>query len=114
MKSRLSGIVILTLFVISSFFLIIYPADSANFDREPGYTYPVNKVPYMPKPHKPRQYVIYRAVDEISVDGVLDETSWANDEWTNKFDHILSTRGYKKPFLATRAKMLWDCVNSAS
>ena len=93
--------VLLPLFAINT-------VEPANFDREPGYVYPVDKTPYTPKPHKPRQYVVYRAVDSISVDGLLDEKSWANAEWTNKFDHILSTRGYTKPFLATRAKMLWD------
>ena len=94
-------VAVLTLFVIHS-------ADAANFDREPGYIYPVDKTPYSPKPHKPRQYVVYRTVGPVVVDGSLDETSWANAEWTNKFDHILSTRGYTKPFVATRAKMLWD------
>lgn len=93
--------VLLPLFAINT-------VEPANFDREPGYVYPVDKTPYTPKPHKPRQYVVYRAVDSISVDGLLDEKSWANAEWTNKFDHILSTRGYTKPYLATRAKMLWD------
>lgn len=85
-----------------------HPVEPANFDREPGYSYPVDSKPYTPKPHKPRQYVLYRAVDPIIVDGSLNEKSWAYAEWTNTFDHILSTRGYTKPFLATRAKMLWD------
>ncbi|MDP2983847.1 MAG: SUMF1/EgtB/PvdO family nonheme iron enzyme [Candidatus Latescibacter sp.] len=89
-------------------FFTIQTGDPANFDRAPGYSYPVDKTPYEPKPHKPRQYVVYRTVDPISVDGLLHEKSWANAEWTNKFDHILSVRGYAKPFLATRAKMLWD------
>ena len=87
-----------------------------HWDREPDYTYPIDKTPYVPKPFKPRQYVIYRAVDQIVVDGAMNETSWANAEWTNKFDHILSKRGYTKPFLATRAKMLWDdeCIYFAA
>ena len=100
----------LFLFISVCFFPLftIQTVDPANFDRAPGYSYPVDKTPYEPKPHKPRQYVVYRTVDSISVDGLLHEKSWANAEWTNKFDHILSVRGYTKPFLATRAKMLWD------
>ncbi len=81
---------------------------SANFDREPGYVYPKLSETGIPEQFKPRQYVIYKAVDQITIDGALDETSWASAEWTNQFAHILSTRGYTKSFLATRAKMLWD------
>ena len=80
---------------------------SANFDREPGFEYLVITEPYTPKPHKPKQYVIYRTVDRIIVDGKMDESSWVNADWTNRFDHLLMV-GYQKPFLSTRAKMLWD------
>lgn len=83
-------------------------AQAANFDRDPAYSYPSSSHDYIPSPHKPKQYVAYRATGGITVDGRIDETSWANAEWTNRFDHILSTRGYTKPFLATRAKILWD------
>lgn len=83
---------------------------AGNFDREPGYTYPATSGPYAPKPFKPQQYMVCRTVDTITVDGKMNETSWKNAEWTNLFGHIYK-KGYKKPFLATRAKMLWDDTN---
>ncbi len=86
-------------------------ASAANFDREPGYVYPPVPPSGKPEPFKPRQYVAYKAFDTISIDGALDESSWKNAEWTNPFGHILSVRGYAKPFLATRAKILWDNEN---
>ena len=108
MKVRVFKLFQSILLVICLYSILVYPADPAHFDREPGYTYPIDSLPYKPKPHKPRQYVIYRTIDSITVDGALNETSWKNAEWTNKFDNILSTRGYTRPLFATRAKMLWD------
>lgn len=104
-------IIMVTLGITLVFSMLLFnrqDAFSGNFDRQPGYTYPGVPASGVPEPFKPRQYVIYKTVDTITIDGSLDETSWANAEWTNKFDHILSTRGYTKPFLATHAKMLWD------
>jgi len=101
-------VLLCSVIIFCGFFYLIIPAFPANFDRDPDYQYPVVTGQHKPQPHKPQQYVIYKAVDRIAVDGALDESSWANAEWTNKFDHILSTKGYMKPFLATRAKMLWD------
>ena len=81
-----------------------------NFDREPGFAYPLITHHYKPNPFKPRQYVLYRSVDLITVDGLMDESSWMNAEWSERFDHIFM-EGYRKPFLATRVKMLWDDDN---
>ena len=78
-----------------------------HWDREPGYTYPEVDGPYSPEAYKPPQYVVYRTIDDIHIDGKLDESSWDNAEWTRKFTHIIF-EGYKNPNLATRAKMLWD------
>ena len=108
MKCRLSRP--FQFFVTCIVFLLMWTSvgHPANFDRAKGYSYPVSSQPYQPAPYKPKQYVAYRAIGDITVDGCLDETSWANAELTNRFDHILSTRGYTKPFLATRARMVWD------
>jgi len=76
-------------------------------EREPGFSYPPVTEPHTPRPFKPAQYVACRTVDDITVDGALTETSWANATWTSTFGHIFMT-GYRKPFLATRAKMIWD------
>lgn len=103
-----SRMVFLVLFITFSCIAMIHPAQSANFDRDPRNSYAVYTAPHIPVPQKPRQYVLYRAIGPITIDGSLNEPSWAHAEWTNQFDHILSTRGYTKPFLATRAKMLWD------
>ena len=45
-------------------------------EREPGFTYPVITEPYAPQSFKPRQYVIYRTIDDIFIDGKLDESTW--------------------------------------
>ncbi|MCE5250915.1 SUMF1/EgtB/PvdO family nonheme iron enzyme [bacterium] len=79
-------------------------------EREPGFSYPVITVPYKPVPFKPKQYIVYRTIGPVVIDGALDETSWENAPWTDRFGHIFM-EGYRKPFLATRAKMLWDDTN---
>ncbi len=81
-----------------------------RWEREPGFSHPVITGPYTPRPFKPRQYVVYRAIDEISVDGKLDESSWMNAEWTENHTHIVF-RGYREPGLDTRSKMVWDDDN---
>ena len=86
---------------------LLYPG---GFDRELGFAYPLITQHYKPKPFKPNQYVIYRTIGPIAVDGSMDESSWMKAEWTNRFGHIFM-EGYKKPFLATRVKMLWDDEN---
>lgn len=79
----------------------------ANFDREPGFVYPVITCPYTPKSFKPQSYIVYKTIDDITIDGALNESSWKKARWTDSFGHIFM-EGYKKPFLATHAKMLWD------
>ncbi len=81
-----------------------------RYDREPGFSHPVITEPYTPKPFKPRQYVVYRTVDDIVIDGRIDESSWDNADWTGRFGHIMFT-GYRNPPLNTRAKMVWDDDN---
>ncbi len=81
-----------------------------RWEREPGFTYPMSSGPYTPKPFKPRQYVVYRTIDELVVDGLLDESSWENAEWTDNHVHIVF-EGYKNPSLNTRTKMVWDDEN---
>ena len=78
-----------------------------QWEREPGFTYPTATGPYTPKPFKPRQYVVYRTIDKISVDGKLNESSWKNAAWTENHVHIVF-EGYKNPNLNTRSKMVWD------
>jgi formylglycine-generating enzyme required for sulfatase activity len=97
----------LTAIPVFFFFLPVAGVQSANFDREPGFAYPAVSRPYTPRPFQPQSYIICKTVDDIAIDGVLDESSWQNAEWTERFGHIFM-KGYKTPFLATRAKMLWD------
>lgn len=75
--------------------------------REPGFLYPPIAEPYTPRPFKPAQYIACRTVDDIVIDGALNESSWANAAWTSTFGDIFLI-GYQRPFLATRAKMIWD------
>ena len=81
-----------------------------HWDREPGYTYPDNTKPHTPKQFKPRQYVVYRTIDDIHIDGRLNESSWKNADWTEKFVHIMF-EGYRNPIYTTRAKMVWNDDN---
>ena len=55
----------------------------------------------------PRGYVCGRASGPVVVDGVIDDSTWANAPWTADFVDI---EGSKKPLprFRTRAKLLWD------
>ncbi|MCD6598639.1 MAG: SUMF1/EgtB/PvdO family nonheme iron enzyme [Bacteroidales bacterium] len=81
-----------------------------RWEREPGFIYPVINGPYTPVPFKPRQYVVYRTIDDIFIDGKFNESSWENAEWTDNHVHIVF-KGYKNPNLNTRSKMVWDDEN---
>lgn len=52
-------------------------------------------------------YTCYRTVIEMSIDGIADEESWNQAQWTADFVDI---EGHLKsnPPLQTRVKMLWD------
>ena len=78
-----------------------------HWEREPGFKHPIITKQYTPQPFKPRQYVAYRTIDDIFVDGKLNESSWKNAEWTENHVHIVF-KGYKNPNLDTRSKMVWD------
>lgn len=67
----------------------------------------VRPAAHQPRPFKPAEYVVHRTVDDITIDGTLSETSWEHAAWTDPFGPIFLT-GYREPFLATRAKLLWD------
>jgi hypothetical protein len=54
----------------------------------------------------PKRYTCYRACGPIVVDGHLDEPSWQKAPWTDLFGHLEEPETI--PFLATRARMLWD------
>ena len=81
-----------------------------RWEREPGFIYPVTTESYTPVPFKPRQYVVYRTIDDIFIDGKFNESSWENAEWTDNHVHIVF-KGYKNPNLNTRSKMVWDDEN---
>jgi formylglycine-generating enzyme required for sulfatase activity len=81
------------------------PLDRLGYETDEPY--PEISQPCAPRPHKPRQYVAYRTIDDMVIDGRLNESSWKNADWTEKFVHILF-EPYKNPHLATRAKMVWD------
>lgn len=101
------------LILIALSLLAVLPGRSGSvtrYDREPGYTYPAVSGPYTPRPFKPRQYVAYRTVGAITLDGRLDEPSWRGADWTEKFGHIVF-EGYRNPIFSTRAKVVWDDEN---
>ncbi|MFN0130907.1 MAG: carbohydrate-binding family 9-like protein [Verrucomicrobiales bacterium] len=55
----------------------------------------------------PRGYVCSRAVQPLTIDGKLDEASWAAAPWTDAFVDIEGD-AKPRPHFRTRAKMLWD------
>lgn len=55
----------------------------------------------------PKHYVCYRSLAPLTIDGKLDEESWAQAPWTDEFVDI-EGENKPKPRFATRAKMLWD------
>lgn len=55
----------------------------------------------------PPSYVIYKAGEEIQVDGVLDEEAWKRADWTEDFADIRGGE-HPAPENRTRAKLLWD------
>jgi hypothetical protein len=55
----------------------------------------------------PRQLVCYRAAGPLSIDGKLDEPSWAAAPSTDPFVDITGDAALQ-PRFPTRAKMLWD------
>ncbi len=109
-RLAMPGMIVFTACVCAAVLYAGHVGAVARYDREPGYTHPSSEGPYAPRPFKPRQYVAYRTVDGIALDGRIDETSWRNADWTEKFGHIVFP-GYKTPIYATRAKMVWDDEN---
>lgn len=100
-------------FILAALFPAAFPCPVSavsHYDREPNYIYPAVNGTYTPRPFKPRQHVAYRTVDSIALDGRLDESSWRNAEWTEKFGHIVFP-GYRTPLYSTRAKVVWDNEN---
>ena len=54
---------------------------------------------------EPRKYIAYRTVDSIHIDGLADEKSWKEIEFSHDFIDI---EGIKEPTYQTNMKMLWD------
>lgn len=53
----------------------------------------------------PRQYITYKTIDEIQIDGLDNEQSWKEATWSDTFIDI---EGEKKPTYKTQMKMIWD------
>lgn len=53
----------------------------------------------------PEQYIAYKTLEPIVIDGYDSETSWNKAEWTSLFMDI---EGHRKPQYDTQVKMLWD------
>jgi hypothetical protein len=55
----------------------------------------------------PRKYICHKATGTITVDGLMNEPDWQQQEWTEDFVDIEgATR--PRPLQNTRVKMLWD------
>ncbi|MGB5500250.1 MAG: carbohydrate-binding family 9-like protein [Maribacter sp.] len=53
----------------------------------------------------PRTYITYKAIDELKIDGLANESSWQKAPWSDTFIDI---EGVKEPTYKTQMKMLWD------
>ncbi len=53
----------------------------------------------------PRQYVAFKAIDEIQVDGMDNEDSWKKADWSDTFVDI---EGKREPVYKTQMKMVWN------
>ncbi len=60
-----------------------------------------------PIPFAPEEYVCYRSLDVLKIDGKDKEESWKNAPWTNTFVDIEGALK-PKPKHETKVKMLWD------
>ncbi|MCF8371745.1 MAG: carbohydrate-binding family 9-like protein [Bacteroidales bacterium] len=58
-------------------------------------------------PPHPNNYVCYVAVDDIQIDGFLNENSWQAAQWTDNFMDIEGP-AKEKPTYQTKVKILWD------
>jgi hypothetical protein len=65
---------------------------------------------YNPRPvigFNPETYLVLQAVDDIVIDGVINNNEWSNAPWTSDFVDILGPSG-EAPRFQTRVRMLWD------
>jgi len=60
--------------------------------------------------HPVRNYVIYKTISPIVIDGKSDEISWQKAEWSGYFQDIEGDLK-PEPTYKTRFKMLWDSQN---
>ena len=55
----------------------------------------------------PKHYVVNKAQEALTVDGLADEKAWEDAEWTDLFMDIQGS-ALDEPYYDTRVKMLWD------
>jgi hypothetical protein len=55
----------------------------------------------------PKHYVVNKAQEALTVDGLANEKAWEDAEWTDLFMDILGS-ALDEPYYDTRVKMLWD------
>ncbi|MBU1702702.1 MAG: CPBP family intramembrane metalloprotease, partial [Candidatus Eisenbacteria bacterium] len=92
-------------------FLLVLCLPGLAFGGISGYSAPAGGVEeFFPQPsivYNPEHYICYRAASPLTIDGLLDESAWAQAEWTKDFVDI---EGAAKPAprFRTRVKMLWN------
>ena len=59
------------------------------------------------QPDSMQKYICTQPIDNLIIDGKLDEASWKKAEWTNEFVDIEGD-SKPKPLYKTQVKMLWD------
>jgi len=56
---------------------------------------------------KPKNYIAYKTNEQLVIDGICSEASWAQALWTDFFTDIEGS-SKPEPLFKTRAKMMWD------
>ena len=83
-----------------------FPEDS----KHPIYHVKPPALNSVPGKFKPRQYLVYRTSDIITIDGKLDEKAWRDAEWTDLYQDHQSPYA-PEPWKTTRSKILYDDEN---
>ena len=83
-----------------------FPDDS----KRPVYLAKPPALNSFPEKFKPRQYVVYRTSDTITIDGRLDEKAWRDAEWTDAYEDHQAPYA-PEPWKTTRSRILYDDEN---
>jgi hypothetical protein len=86
-------------FLLILIFILVFQINGLTEEES---QFPVPKIPF-----NPNTYLCLKAESAIVINGVADEITWQNAEWTSYFVDIEGNLK-PEPTFKTRVKMLWD------